>query len=179
MTKLCNKCKQFKELTCFCKNSSAKDGLQRTCRECNVEQQRAWRAENKHRNKITARKNSKTFYSKHGSKHKQYEENNLNRKLANRLRGRFYLALKRGTKTGSAVRDLGCSIEDFKKYLESKFEFEMNWNNYGKWHIDHIIPLAAFDLNNRVELLKACHYTNLQPLWAKDNLEKSDKYSVK
>jgi len=61
--------------------------------------------------------------------------------------------------------------------LESKFQPDMNWDNWASdgWHIDHIKPLASFDLTDREQLLIACHYTNLQPLWAKDNIAKSDK----
>ncbi len=70
---------------------------------------------------------------------------------------------------------IGCSWIDFKIYLESKFTEGMSWDNYGKWHIDHIVPLSSFDLSDPVQLEKACHYTNLQPLWAKDNLKKSNK----
>jgi hypothetical protein len=50
----------------------------------------------------------------------------------------------------------------------------MSWNNYGKWHIDHVMPLSAFNLNNIEDVKKACHYTNLQPLWAIDNIKKSN-----
>ena len=73
---------------------------------------------------------------------------------------------------------MGCSVEELKKYLESKFYPHsetgeiMSWENYGEWHIDHRKPLKMFNLSKREELLKACHYTNLQPLWAKDNLIK-------
>jgi len=62
-------------------------------------------------------------------------------------------------------------------HLESKFQEGMSWENYGKngWHLDHIIPLSAFDLTDPEQLKIACHYTNIQPLWARDNLVKSNK----
>ncbi len=91
------------------------------------------------------------------------------------LRKRLYMALRKNAKKGSAIKLLGCSIEEFMKYFETLFQDGMSWENHGKWHIDHIIPLAAFDLEDPVQLANACHYTNLQPLWAKDNIIKSDK----
>jgi hypothetical protein len=71
-------------------------------------------------------------------------------------------------KKGSPVRDLGCSIDEFRSYLESKWKPGMNWENHSKdgWHIDHIKRLADFDLTDKEQLLRACHYTNLQPMWA-------------
>ena len=92
------------------------------------------------------------------------------------LRSRLNSAIKRDQKSGSAVKDLGCTIEELKLYLESQFEDNMSWDNHGEWHIDHIKPLASFDLTNEEELKKACNYTNLQPLWAKDNLKKGAKH---
>jgi hypothetical protein len=93
------------------------------------------------------------------------------------LRIRLNTAAKRGYRSGSAIRDLGCTIEELKLHLESKFQPGMTWDNYGKygWHIDHVVPLSSFDLTDPEQLQKACHYTNLQPLWAKDNLTKSNK----
>ena len=67
---------------------------------------------------------------------------------------------------------LGADYETIKYYMENKFNDGMNWGNHGKWHIDHITPLASAKKN---ELIKLCHYTNLQPLWAKDNMIKSEK----
>lgn len=81
-------------------------------------------------------------------------------------------------KNGSAVKDLGCSVSHFMSYLESLFKSGMSWANYGfgegKWNIDHIKPISSFKLQNREEFLKACHYTNLQPLWHIENIRKSD-----
>ncbi len=51
----------------------------------------------------------------------------------------------------------------------------MSWDNYGEWHIDHIVPLSSFDLTDKSQVNKVCHYTNLQPLWAIDNLRKGDR----
>lgn len=88
------------------------------------------------------------------------------------------MAIRRVPKTGSAVKDLGCTIVEFRAYLETLFQEGMTWENYGEWHIDHIIPLSSFDLSDRDQVLKACHYTNLQPLWAKDNLRKGAKLPI-
>ena len=98
-------------------------------------------------------------------------------KLSRVLRRRLSQALHGNYKNGSAVKDLGCSIDELKTHLESKFQSGMTWDNWSfkGWHIDHIKPLASFDLTDREQLLIACHYTNLQPLWAKDNLAKGDK----
>lgn len=92
------------------------------------------------------------------------------------LRQRLYVALKKRYKAGSAVRDLGCSIEEFVKYIESKFLPGMTWQNHGRdgWHIDHIQPLSSFNLENPEEFKQAVHYTNLQPLWAEENIRKSN-----
>ena len=108
--------------------------------------------------------------------HKKYK-NNINYKLSVLLRSRLNKALKGNYKSGSAVRDLGCTIDTLKLYIESKFQKGMSWDNYnhGGWHIDHIKPISSFDLTDRKQLLEACNYTNLQPLWAKDNLSKKDK----
>ena len=72
------------------------------------------------------------------------------------------------------AKDLGCTIKELKIYLESKFQPGMTWENHGRfgWHIDHEVPLSSFDLTDREQFLKACHYTNLQPLWWNENLSK-------
>lgn len=104
----------------------------------------------------------------------------LNFKISYYLRNRLNKAISNNQKNGSAIRDLGGSIELLKRHLESKFHANpktgelMTWDNWTTdgWHIDHIKPLAQFNLSDREQLLRACHYTNLQPLWAKDNLSK-------
>ena len=70
---------------------------------------------------------------------------------------------------------IGCNGEDLKKYLSKLFTEHMTLNNYGEWELDHIKPVSSFNLNNEDELRKCFHYTNLQPLWRKDNRSKSDK----
>lgn len=128
--------------------------------------------------KIQARnsKYKKNNRAKISEAQREREKFDINFALKRRLRHRMYMAIK-NKNDASAVRDLGCSIEEFKLYLESKFQPDMSWDNYGLygWHIDHIVPLANFDLTDPEQFKKACHYTNLQPLWAQDNLQKGDK----
>ncbi len=107
----------------------------------------------------------------------RYNSNPTNRKISRNLRSRLNKAIKYNWKVGSAVNDLGCSIKELKKYLETQFKQDMSWGNYGLkgWHIDHIRPLCSFDLSDIKQFKKACHYTNLQPLWWHDNLSKRRK----
>ena len=88
----------------------------------------------------------------------------------------MYAAVKSQSteKKGHTLQFLGCSRDDLLKHLEGQFEDGMTWENYGVhgWHIDHIKPCVAFDLTNIAEQAECFHYTNLQPLWAKDNISK-------
>lgn len=100
-------------------------------------------------------------------------------KITSILRSRMYSVIKRqgGYKAGKMYQLLGCSWEEFQEYFEAKFTADMTWENHGKvWHVDHIKPLVLFDLTKPEEYTAACHYSNLQPLLAKDNLQKGSKY---
>lgn len=87
------------------------------------------------------------------------------------------MALKINSKTGSAIKDLGCTIEKFKEYIEKQFQPGMTWKNWSLkgWHLDHKVPLSKFNLTNRKQLKKALHYTNYQPMWWKENLKKGNR----
>jgi len=102
---------------------------------------------------------------------KKYAED-INHRLAVRLRIRVWFALKGVTRGKSATSLLGCSMQDFRNHLASKFTDGMTWENYGDWHIDHILPCASFDLSD-IEQQKICfNYKNMQPLWASENQSK-------
>jgi len=94
------------------------------------------------------------------------------RLIVHRLRVRLNSALKGVIKSGHTMELVGCSADQLKEYLEARFTDGMSWYNYGEWQIDHIRRCASFDLT-KPEKQKICfHYSNLQPLWTKDNLEK-------
>ena len=95
--------------------------------------------------------------------------------LSVRVRRRIKVFLKgRGIDIRTSTRKMvGCDTETLKRHLESLFCEGMGWHNKNKWHIDHIIPLAS--AKSEDEILRLCHYTNLQPLWAIDNLRKGNK----
>ena len=92
-----------------------------------------------------------------------------------KIRKRIRIILKeRGyTKKSKTHEILGISYEEFSLYMERQFVKGMSWDNYGEWHIDHIIPLATAQCEN--DVIRLNHYSNLQPLWAHDNLSKGSK----
>ena len=156
--KLCNRCKKEKSIIEFGRSN---DKIRSRCNKCRSKDQREYE-----KKKIIAEPEFGVMLS-------------LRKRMSNIISGKI--------KTGSAIKDLGCSSEELKQHLEDKFypcpetKKMMSWDNYGRygWHVDHIKPLIAFDLSNRKEFVKACHYTNLQPLWAKENLSKGTKYNGK
>jgi hypothetical protein len=140
------------------------------------------------------RKSSLKYYYENSEiikeKHKKYRKDNRTKinqyitekklndpiyRLSCIVRNRIYSFLKHKniTKQNKTFNIVGCSPEFLKEYLEKQFVDGMCWDNRNEWHIDHKIPLSS--ANTEEEIYKLCHYTNLQPLWAEDNLRKSDK----
>ena len=157
------------------------------CRPCNtklwlrnnrthmIEKTKQWMIENPNKQKeYNSRNYAKNKKTQIAYKKQKYNNDPIFR-LRHVLRNRLHCAVKRESKAGSAIRDLGCSIEFLKAHLESKFLPGMSWDNYGKWHIDHIVPLNSFDLTDEKHVKIVCNYNNLQPLWAEDNIKKGDK----
>lgn len=96
-------------------------------------------------------------------------------RVAKACRSRIYKFVKSRSERTNEL--LGCSFQEFVKWLESKFEFGMSWDNYGDWEIDHVIPCSAFDLTDSEQRRKCFHYTNTQPMWWKDNIVKGSSYN--
>jgi hypothetical protein len=115
-------------------------------------------------------------------KHKEYMRQRRKKdilfRIMQNLRTRVNSAIFGFYKSTNTLKLIGCSKKFLKLYLESKFDKSMSWDNYGLhgWHIDHIKPCASFDLSKKSEQRKCFHYTNLQPLWAEENLMKSGNY---
>jgi hypothetical protein len=116
--------------------------------------------------------------------HKKRFESDINFRIMCNLRSRLLSAIRGNPKLETTTKLVGCSIDKFKKHLEKQFKIGMNWNNWGRgwsgmgmkeWHIDHIIPCCQFDLTKKLEQKKCFHYTNLQPLWAIENMQKRKK----
>lgn len=192
--KICTKCNIEKDICEFRKDKTKKDGVYSSCKECKLLYMRKNNLQvnlsAKRLRDINKQNDSEKFYSNNYKRHKKYYDNNkkeiylrksknLNYRLNNNLRARIKKFLKcyNITKNNTTFKIVGCSPEFLKEYLEKQFTDNMSWDNYGilGWHIDHIIPLSRFDLSKKEEQLKAFHYTNQQPLWAEENLKKSNQ----
>ena len=121
---------------------------------------------------------SDEYRARRSERRKALWRTNPNFRLSELLRSRLAYSLRNKSKLGSAVTLLGCSLHDAIAHIESQFEQGMSWENWGEWHVDHIRPLASFNLEDPIALEMACHYTNLQPLWAKENLAKGGRISL-
>ena len=146
--------------------------------------------EYRQKNKERRAEYKKKYDQKNKEARAEYRKNkystNLDYKFRKLSRNALYKNLKRYliketnpefsyTETSSSL--LGCTVKELKTYIENQFEDGMTWENWRHdgWHLDHIVPCSSFDLSKNEEQKKCFHYTNLQPLWAKDNMSKSSK----
>ena len=206
--KCCGKCHECKPLSEFYKDKDKPDGMSTKCKGCEKAKSKKWREDNPDYSKEYGKKwreDNSDYVKEHSKKWREdnpdrvrelgqkWREDNpdylrewkKNRKQTDPLyasteafRCLTYDAYRRGGyKKGSKTEDLlGCSFEQAKAQMEACFQDGMSWDNKGEWHIDHIIPLSL--ASNEFELKTLCHYTNLQPLWAKDNISKNDKVDL-
>lgn len=184
-------------------NKNSKDGLRHACKECRhkeylknqsdcIQKNRKRYANKKEEILIKNKEYKETHKELYRQIGKEYYKNNMAKmkekarintykriqkdvgyRLLVRYRTRLYKALKGIIKPNHTLDLIGCSILELKAHLEKQFEAGMSWENYGKWHVDHILPCARFDFTKQEDQQKCFHYSNLQPLWAEDNLKKS------
>lgn len=138
-----------------------------------------YRSVNSEKVKASQQKWRETHRELHRQRSNEYQKKRRREDPIFRLRmnlsRRISRALGRGNKDRHTAELIECSISELRQHLESKFKQGMSWSNYGEWHIDHIRPCSSFDLAD-AEQQKICfNWRNLQPLWAKENLIKSDK----
>jgi hypothetical protein len=168
--KCCTLCKKTFPISFFHKRKLAKkEGLQSHCKKCHK----------KYKSTEKAKLGRRRYLNKKYRTNENYRIQKSYRKKTTKALKRLLSGKLQTTK--DKHRDyLGCSISYYKDYIESKFQEGMTWENYGVhgWHLDHIIPCTAFDLTNPEQIKKCFHYTNTQPLWAKDNIKKSNTIPV-
>ena len=130
-----------------------------------IERQRRYYLEHKH-----------IYYPRQQERRKERMKTDLNYRFTTRIRNQIYDKIKNGSgkRYTKSIELLGCSVEDTRRHIESLWLPGMSWDNYGiaGWHIDHIQPCCTFDLTDLEQQKKCFHYTNLRPLWAKDNLRR-------
>ena len=179
MKKRCSKCNIEKHINEFNNDNrpSAKFGKRPECRDCGkiIRLEYYSKEENKVKKKKYLIGYTKNNLEKVRTRRNKWFKKKINEdilfRLSRNLRNRIHKIIKNSNlKTDELI---GVGLEEFKLYLESKFQKGMTWENYGDWHIDHIIPLSSG--KNEHELYNLCHYTNLQPLWKLDNIKKSNK----
>ena len=195
--KRCTRCDQYKIHTSefFCKRQSSPKGLDACCKKCKADAQRIY--DKNHRLEILEKR--KIHYGKNRERilgiRKVYYKENKEAIMTYRLeyekykyhtdpvyrykksmRKRIYDYYKGSVRSKRSQELVGCTWEELAQHLEDQFSAGMTHENHGEWHIDHIRPLASFDLSNPEDEKMANHYTNLQPLWASENISKGSTW---
>lgn len=183
--KRCTKCNEIKTLQEYWRSTQGFLNTSSQCKLCSNEYDKKFNNIRSIRDKTQS---SKEYRKKYISDNKEwwrkyereYRNSRREEDIFFRIKGNMssrLAGLVRGDNYPSTLELIGCDKEYFLNYIQSKFTEGMGWDNYGLkgWHIDHIIPLSSFNILDENELKRACHYTNLQPLWWGDNLKKGNK----
>jgi hypothetical protein len=163
----------------YIKNIERYKFLQDNFKELNPNYQNEYNKEYYLTNCEKIKEKRRNYYLNNKEKENEYSKERrkydiiFNLKCNIRSRIYFYLKKNKISKNNKTFDIVGCTPEFLKKHLEKKFIDGMTWENQGEWHIDHIIPLSS--AKTEEELYKLCYYSNLQPLWAGDNLSKGNK----
>ena len=172
MKKCCTKCKQSLPVSLFNKEKRNRDGLTSACKECISSSKKLYYQNNK----SFVKEKRMIYYELNKDKSHQYtydrKKNDPAFRAACNARNTIFKIIK-GDKQYST--SLGCSHSVFKKHIESNFKPGMSWNNYGEWEVDHIFPLSKAYKLSLEQFKRACHYTNLQPMWMRENRTKGAK----
>ena len=174
---MCNECNQEKDFSEFLQRKDSKDGHRKNCKKC-------FYAKNEPKKKEYYLLNREKIKENSRNREKYRKETDVIFRLENQISSSIRMSLKNfGYKKNSRTYEiLGCSYEEFRLHIESKFEDWMNWDNHGKytgnynetWQYDHIIPISS--ATTEEEILKLNHYTNFQPLCSKKNqIDKRNK----
>ena len=162
----------------YCRDKEKQKAYNKEYSRKNKKRRSEYRKKNKERTAEYYRGYSQENKEKTTTRHRERARNDPDFRFRKNLRTRLWRAVRLGVgeKCGSTLELTGCSWAELRSHLESQFTEGMTWENYGEWHVDHIRPCASFDLTVDKEQKICFNYTNLQPLWAADNLSKSDKY---
>ena len=180
--KKCLTCDEWKVLKEFYKNKRSSDGLESRCKGCRAIAFNKIMSTELGRERLQAQGRKANRKRKNNGKanayHKKRRREDPAFAILDRLRARVKKALKRqgAKKSISTIELLGCTSAFFRSYIEKQFVDGMTWGNRDKWHIDHRVPCAAFNMLDPLEQRCCFWYKNHQPMWANDNLSKNAKY---
>ncbi len=179
ITKKCTVCSQVKNNYEFRAHKLGKNGTRADCRVCELKYKKQYRNKNKEKIAVSyknwAQKNSEKKNEINTRWFEYKKENDTFFVLMQQIRSliNFNIRSNGYKKESKTEKILGCSYIEFKIHLEKQFLNGMSWDNRTNWHIDHIVPISS--AKNEEDIIKLNHFTNLRPLWAKDNLIKSNK----
>ena len=146
-------------------------------KENNPERMKELRQKNYEKRKPNRKQERKKYQLVANARQKERYKNDVTFNIRRRLSASLHQSLKLAgvRKTRRTFELIGCSPQQLKEHLEKLFLPGMSWDKRSEIHVDHIIPIASFDLSNLEQQKKCFHYTNLQPLWAVDNIKKGAK----